>query len=198
MAGAGKAKRRAKIKPQWKNIAQHVNGRTHMKCRERFTHTLRRFVMKDGDGEDFAHGKWTAAEDKLLRAAVAKQGAGSWSDIAKLVKGQWRAVHGPRSGASLMCACGTGRRLVRSHALASLAILARANRVHDEFQASFPLINQIQIVCVRVCVCVVCVRVFVVSVTAFCCRPHRHAMLEALVTHEPGEEQQERASPGSN
>lgn len=75
----------------WQAIAQHVPGRTDVKCRERWANVLDPSIRRSA---------FTADEDAALRRAVAQVGEGKWAAIAAMLPGRtdsqcrrrWRAV----------------------------------------------------------------------------------------------------------
>jgi hypothetical protein len=68
----------------WETIALLVPGRTKIQCRKRWHDTLDPSI-----GWATARtGKWTAAEDKMLKDAVLAHGGKNWKEIATLVPGR--------------------------------------------------------------------------------------------------------------
>lgn len=58
---------------KWSSIARFVEGRTDIKCRERWMNILNPQVTK---------GKWTKEEDKRLLALTEQLGQGNWTKVA--------------------------------------------------------------------------------------------------------------------
>jgi hypothetical protein len=65
---------------KWVPVAALVPGRSHHQCRKRWYHCM--------DPSSPSCGRWTAAEDARLKAAVKKHGDKNWSAIAPLVGGR--------------------------------------------------------------------------------------------------------------
>jgi hypothetical protein len=63
----------------WQVIAQHVPGRTDVKCRERWVNVLDPGVLRTA---------FSADEDEVLRRAVQEVGEGRWAAIAVLLPGR--------------------------------------------------------------------------------------------------------------
>lgn len=62
----------------WKSIAEHVPGRNHVQCLQRWKKVLRPGLVK---------GHWTGDEDALLRALVAR-GPKNWGQVASQIAGR--------------------------------------------------------------------------------------------------------------
>ncbi|KAJ1677728.1 hypothetical protein EV182_005560, partial [Spiromyces aspiralis] len=77
---------------QWNKIAQHVPGRTDVKCRERYMNVL---------APEINNSRWTKEEDQRLVEIVSRVGIGKWSYVADLLGGRtdnqcwrhWRSLH---------------------------------------------------------------------------------------------------------
>ena len=69
-----------KIGPcKWRTIAEHVPGRSHIQCMQRWHKVLEPTLNK---------GLWKAEEDEQLRAAVRIHGSSSWPAVAAIIPGR--------------------------------------------------------------------------------------------------------------
>ena len=69
-----------KIGPcKWRTIAEHVPGRSHIQCMQRWHKVLEPTLNK---------GLWNAEEDEQLRAAVRIHGSSSWPAVAAIIPGR--------------------------------------------------------------------------------------------------------------
>merc|ERR1719197_1457031 len=69
-----------KIGPRkWRTIAEHVPGRSHIQCMQRWHKVLEPTLNK---------GLWKAEEDEQLRAAVRLHGSSSWPAVAAIIPGR--------------------------------------------------------------------------------------------------------------
>lgn len=76
----------------WAKVAEMVDGRSEVQCREKWVNTLDSSVRKD---------TWTSQEDEKLKKAVEMHGLGKWSQVAKCVGGRtdnqcwrrWKIIH---------------------------------------------------------------------------------------------------------
>lgn len=63
----------------WRQIAQHVPGRTPIQCLHRWSKILKPGLVK---------GPWSAHEDKLLREWVDREGPCKWSQCSAIIHGR--------------------------------------------------------------------------------------------------------------
>jgi hypothetical protein len=64
----------------WSQVAQHIEGKTDRKCRERYSEKLREGLKPATE--------WTASEDELLIQGMKQHGTGKWSRIASDLDGR--------------------------------------------------------------------------------------------------------------
>ncbi|CAG9313205.1 unnamed protein product [Blepharisma stoltei] len=64
---------------QWRQIADHVSGRTPIQCLHRWSKILKPGLVK---------GPWSAQEDKCLKEWVEHEGPCRWSHCSKFIKGR--------------------------------------------------------------------------------------------------------------
>lgn len=85
----------------WSKIQQHVQGRTDVKCRERWVNVLSPQLTKDA---------WTGEEDEKLMECTQQLGEGNWTKIAQHMHPRtdnqcwrrWKYLHDLQQGTGIM------------------------------------------------------------------------------------------------